>query len=402
MKRPRILITHPWMARGGSEATAMWTLEALQDDFEITFITAAEMDWVELNDAFGTKVNPSKINFIRAPHLPTVDGPAKLAHLQLRYFERFCRRYVSQSDCCISTYNPVQFGRPSLQLIGDFSFSEMMRKRLYIHGDNKFFHRETIIRKLYLVLGKLIALPQIPLHKRGDLVLANSEWSAGQLSEFFAIEKSPVIYPPVILPTAPANAVRDPLGFVCLGRIVPEKEVDRIISILEMVRESGFPVTLRLIGKIDDDAYGVRIRKMVAECDWITPEGFLTLDDKQAILASQTYALHACRIEAFGIAVAEMASMGCIPVVPDTGGAGEIIPYPELQFGSNEEACARILALLKSPAASEKIRAELTSRVSRFGPEVFKSELRDHLLKFTGLKKAPCHANTDQDLAAAH
>ncbi|MDF1825991.1 MAG: glycosyltransferase family 4 protein [Verrucomicrobiales bacterium] len=401
-ERPRLLITHPWMGRGGSEATAMWTLEAFQDDYEITFLTASEMNWSELNEAFGTKVDPDRITFIQAPRLPTVDGPLRLSYLQVRYFERFCRKFAPLVDCCISTYNPVQFGRPAMQLIGDFSFSEKMRKKLYIYGDDKFRHRETVFRKLYLALGKLISIPQLPLHEREDLILANSEWVAAQLEESFQVEDSPVIYPPVVLPEAPGDAIRDPLGFVCLGRIVPEKEIERIISILEMVRNNGFPITLRLIGKVEENAYGCRIRKLISDRDWIIPEGFLTLAAKQQILGSQTYALHACRIEAFGIAVAEMASMGCIPVVPDTGGAGEIIPYPELQFGTNEEACRKILTLLKSPGATEKIRDELTSRMIRFGPEVFKSELCEHLRSFTGLNKLSCHAITDQNLAATH
>ncbi|MEM1442504.1 MAG: hypothetical protein AAGF67_09190, partial [Verrucomicrobiota bacterium] len=87
MNRPQILITHPWMGRGGSEATAMWTLEALQDDFEVTFVTASPMDWEELNGMFGTSVRPEAIRFVRAPRLPTVNSAFRLALLQGRYFE---------------------------------------------------------------------------------------------------------------------------------------------------------------------------------------------------------------------------------------------------------------------------------------------------------------------------
>lgn len=402
MKRPKLLVTHPWMGRGGSEATAMWTLQALQDDFEVTFSTASEMDWSGLNEAFGTEVDLEKIKFVRAPRLPTVDGPLKLTYLQIRHFERFCEKLAREVDHCISAYNPLQFGKPGLQLIGDFSFSEEMRKRLYIHGDGKFCHRETLLRKLYLALGKAIAVPQQGLKDRGDLVLANSEWSAKQLADYFEIEGAPVIYPPVILPTSEGETVRDPLGFVCLGRIVPEKEIDRIIAILERVRAEGFPVTLRLIGNLEEDPYSEKIRGLIKERDWISAEGFLALVAKQELLSSQTYAIHACRIEAFGIAVAEMASMGCVPIVPESGGAGEIVPFSELQFGSNEEACAKIVALLKNPDRVAELRSELTSSVSRFGPEVFMSELREHLMKFTGLNKTSRHANSNENLAATH
>ncbi len=72
-----------------------------------------------------------------------------------------------------------------------------------------------------------------------------------------------------------------------------EKEFERNISILSQVKEKGYPVTLRLIGAIDDSSYSQRIAKAIERHDWITPEGFLSLIKKQEILASQRFALHA-------------------------------------------------------------------------------------------------------------
>lgn len=384
MSKPSILVTHPWMGRGGSEATAMWTLQALQDDYEVTFITASPVDWDELNDAYGSSVDPDRIRLVRAPRLPTVDSPLKLVQAQLRLFERFCRSRAKSFDLCVSAYNPVDFGTPGIQLIGDFSFSEEMRKLLYSHVDRSFHHRETPLRRLYLWFAKVIGVDSLPLRERRDLVLANSEWSRAHLETEFGVPRSPVIYPPVILPRAEKETVRDPLGFVCLGRVVPEKEIERVIEIIEAVRENGVPATLRLIGSLDDSPYAQKIARMVDGVDWIQTEGFLSLERKQEILASQTFALHACRIEAFGIAVAEMASMGCVPIVPSTGGAREIVGHEELHFQSNEEAVSKILALVRNPDRVEQLRRELPAQMDRFGPEVFMKELREHVLEFPG------------------
>ncbi|MEM9017368.1 MAG: hypothetical protein AAGC68_10160, partial [Verrucomicrobiota bacterium] len=120
ISRLKILIAHPWMGRGGSEATAMWALQALQDDHDITFVTSAPEEWEELNAAYGTIVDPAKVQFLRAPKLPSVDGPDKLVNAQLSYFERFCQGIAANFDLCLSAYNPVYFGRPGIQLIGDF------------------------------------------------------------------------------------------------------------------------------------------------------------------------------------------------------------------------------------------------------------------------------------------
>lgn len=384
--RPSILVTHHWMGRGGSEATAMWTLRALQREFDVTFTTASPVDWDELNAAYGSDVVPELIKFRPAPRIPGVKTSEGLIHLRLRQFERFCQSIAPQYDICLSAYNPVDFGRPAIQLIGDFSFSEEMRKRLYIHGESQLRHKKSLVRDAYLNLVNATGVKLRPLADRGDLVLANSTWTVMQLEEYFGVEDAPIIYPPVTLPTASAGSVRDPLGFVCLGRVVPEKEIERIIAILTAVRERGFPVKLRLIGDLDASSYSRSIADLVAEnSEWIIPEGFLDLEQKQAVLASQSFALHACRIEAFGIAVAEMASMGCVPFVPATGGAGEIVRDPRLQFNTDKEAVEKIVAMLESPETVESIRRELPEEMNRFGPKVFTEELRGWVRQFAGL-----------------
>ncbi len=378
-----ILVSHPWMGRGGSEATAMWTLQALQDDYAVTFVTASPLDWDELNGAYGSDVDPAKVDVITAPALPTVDGPLKLVLWQQRYFEKFCHRIAGDYDICLSSYNPVFFGKPGIQLLGDFSFSEEMRKRLYIYGEQTFKHKESLVRKVYLSLGNFFGVKRPPLKTRGDLILSNSQWCVDQLGRCFDISKSTVIYPPVILPAAALDTKRDPLGFVCLGRVVPEKEIERMIRILAALREKGYPVTLKLIGNLDDSDYSRHLAQVLApHAEWIEPVGFLELAEKQRILSEQTFAIHACRIEAFGIAVAEMASMGCVPLVPATGGAVEIVPQSELQYETDEEAASKLVDLIENPGKVESLRSELLSRVGQFGPEVFMRELREHVLTF--------------------
>ncbi len=385
MTPPRsILVVHPWMGRGGSEATALWTLQALQGECErLAFATSSIPDWDDLNAAYGSRVDRSRIETIRVPHLPFIDGPERFARLHRRHFERGCRRLAAEFDLCVSAYNPIDFGRPSIQLIGDFSFSEEMRKRLYVHGEERLLHRKSLVRRLYLKTAELAGAPERPLRERGDLVLANSRWSAAQLERYFDLPDAPVIYPPVSLPGGTGGMERDPLGFACLGRIAPEKEIERIVRILEKVRDLGHPVKLHVIGDPGGSAYGRRIDEMLrARESWIVREGFLGAEAKQRVLAGRSFALHACRIEAFGIAVAEMAAMGCIPFVPSTGGAGEIVPLPELQFGEDEEAVEKIVRLLESPAEAEAIRARLPEEVRRFGPEKFVQELRDFVIRF--------------------
>ena len=54
----------------------MWTLEALQEDYEITFVTAATIDWDSLNRAYGTAVKAERIRLLGGSLL--VSTPAEL------------------------------------------------------------------------------------------------------------------------------------------------------------------------------------------------------------------------------------------------------------------------------------------------------------------------------------
>ncbi|TNF32481.1 MAG: glycosyltransferase family 1 protein, partial [Deltaproteobacteria bacterium] len=65
---------HPRLGRGGSEAGAMWALEALQDDHALTLLTTGDVDWDGLNAFCGTAVRGAEVAVSR-PALPP--GPLR-------------------------------------------------------------------------------------------------------------------------------------------------------------------------------------------------------------------------------------------------------------------------------------------------------------------------------------
>jgi glycosyltransferase involved in cell wall biosynthesis len=374
--QPQILIAHPWMGRGGSEATAMWALHALQEVAKITFTTASPVDWDKLNSTYGTRVSPERIDLLPAPRIPGVATGTTLAYWQRAWFERFCSSVSGRFDACISAYNPIRFSRPAIQLIGDFSFNEEARQDLYPNASEQARHRPSLLRKLYVSVGEQLAGRSDPgIAGSGDCVVANSRWTAGVLGHRFHLQDTPILYPPSSLHGDDREGTREPLSFVCMGRITPEKEIETIIAILDRVRAAGHPVTLDLAGQFGADDYAARIRAMAGERDWIRLVGFLDPDKKAELFASCSFGIHACRVEAFGIAVAEMAAAGLIPFVPSDGGAGEIVESEELIFRDGEDAVAKICNLIRSPSRHQALRASLRAGVARFRPERFAENL---------------------------
>lgn len=377
--QPEILIAHPWMGRGGSEATAMWALHALQDRAKVTFATASPVDWDDLNATYGTRVSPDKVTLLHAPRLPGVKSGTVVAFWQRAWFERFCRTLGAKFDACISAYNPLRFGQRAIQLVGDFSFDEKCRLALYPNATGQVHHRPSLVRHAYLSVGDHLAgRRDEPAFEPGDLVVANSQWTAARLREHFLLTDVPVLYPPS-MPSGSASGTREPLGFVAMNRITPEKEIETLISILDRVRAAGKPVKLDLLGKLGDDRYSQRIRTLVRDRrDWIRMPGFLGPREKAELFASRSFGLHACRVEAFGIAVAEMAAAGLISFVPAGGGTREIIANDALIFRDPDDAARKILAVVDQPESHEALRQSLRNNVSRFDPKHF----ADH---FTGI-----------------
>lgn len=375
--KPRILIAHPWMGRGGSEATAMWTLHALQENARLTFTTASPVDWDDLNATYGTRVAPERITFLPAPRLPGVNSGTRVAYWQRACFERFCRRLGDGFDACLSAYNPIRFDAPAIQLIGDFSFDEDCRLRLYPHAAEQAHHRPSPLRRGYLTVGEWIAgRAARPAIGPGDRVVANSAWSAEVLRRMFGLSGAPVLHPPVPPALSVAAAPRDPLGFVCLGRVVPDKDLPSIIAILDRLRAVGRPVTLDLVGGFGDDSHARQVRRLVeARHEWIRTPGFLGPREKAALFATRSFAIHACRVEAFGIAVAEMAAAGLVPFVPAEGGSGEIVGDDDLIYRDPDDAVCKILARVDDPAGTEALRPRMRARAAGFAPEHFARRL---------------------------
>jgi glycosyltransferase involved in cell wall biosynthesis len=372
---PRVAVVHPHLvAGGGSEACALWTLQALQDESRLTLVTMGRPDLEALNRKYGTTVDANKIEgrFLRLP-----PGTRKRFDA-LRGFplSRYCRRHARDFDVMISAYNVMDFGVAGIQRIADFSFDDALRRELHPGngGAGGGFHKASLMRSLYLGLARALAGSSGDGWKR-NLTVANSEWTRDLLRERFGVA-SDIVYPPVAggFPAVPWNERED--GFVVIGRLVPEKGVLRVIEILSDVRREK-PVHLHIVGRRERTAYA---REVEALCrrnrDWVHLEGEKYGPEKAEFLARHKYGMSGCRNEAFGIAVAEMVKAGSLVWVPDGGGQKEIVAHPGLVYSGRDHAVSLILAALGEPAAEAALRYHLEARADLFSSGRFAEEMR--------------------------
>ena len=334
-KRRSIALFYPVFAGGGAEAVALWTACALQDDYDVTLFTALDVDLERLNQMYATYVSPDRVK-VKAQF----SGQARdfltwlrakgqlfghlILHNSIRWFKTASQGY----DVCFSAYNAIDFGRLGLQYI----------------------HWHTVLRqpRLYWISGFS--------EKRAvsNVSVANSQYTADKFEKTFG-HSIDVLYPPVVydesLKIVPWEK-REPLSFVCSGRIVKAKSPHRIIEILQEVRQRGYDVKLHLTGGGGGnyaDGYVRQVEAMVREnSDWVTLHTNLNYQDYMDVLRNCRYGFH-LKMEPFGISVAEIVQMGLVPLVRYRGGQVEIVgtDHPEILIHPKDDHCAKIISILQ-------------------------------------------------------
>ncbi len=381
--RAKVALVHPGLGFGGSEAAVLWTIEALKRDYHVTLISMGEVDLERLNAYYGTPLVPGDFSTQRVPLPWGLRNTSEFSALKGRFLQRYIRRFAPEFDVLISGYGPMDFGKPGVQMIADFSFVDEWRLELHptFRTRKTWFYGDTLVRRTYLGICDRIAAVSPEAWKQ-NITLANSAWSADRLLKKYGIP-SQVVYPPVAIdfPLTP-YADRDK-GFVCLGRVSPEKCVHSVIEILQRVRERGHDVHLHILGGLDDSDYANKVRGLAEHFrEWVFLEGWTLGDRKRELLAGHRFGINACPNEAFGIAVAEMVLAGCLVFVPNGGGQAEIINHPALIYEDEADAVEKIDYILTHEAEQEKLRAHLRLGSNSISVKTFVEAIRRIVAEF--------------------
>ncbi len=279
-------------------------------------------------------------------------------------FYRFRRlkKVVKEADICISGANIFDFGKPAHHFIlqgrflGDNAFSDFYMHRPPPKGFplliRKFrtFVAETVLRPLIGIRSsrKILADPR-------EHIYVPSRYVGDAIRAFYGPFNCTLLYPPTTFEVPPMDVERDPFRVIYLGRIHQEKEINKIIDIIDLARDlSKKPLTLQIAGYLEDTPYVQGLRKFAEKTPWIQFVGPVFNEKKAAFLLSGTYAIHAERDEAFGISVTEYLKAGCIAIVPDEGGTMEIVDNPDLTYHTTEEAAAILTRLISDDRFRQK------------------------------------------------
>jgi glycosyltransferase involved in cell wall biosynthesis len=377
-------VIHPQLRYGGSETGALWTIEALKRDHEVTLITGGRVDLPRLNEYYDTDLRPGEFTILEVRLPLGLHRTFKLPGLRGALFARECRRLAPRFDAITYHYNPGDLGVPLIQFVADFSFAPKLQKALHpsIMTGLPWWYGDTILRRAYRGLCQRLA-PSRAENWKKNFTVANSQWTAGVLEREFGLVATRVQFPPVPgnFPVVPWNEREN--GFVCVGRVVSEKRMDAVIGILDQVRQHGFDIHLHILGALDDSPFARKVQALASRHgDWVFLEGRVVGKAKRELMARHKFGINGCEHEAFGIAVAELVKAGCLTFVPDSGGQTEIVDHPSLTFQNDDDAIQKIVSALGNPGLQAALVGHLRDRSRELSTERFQAGIRSLLAEF--------------------
>ena len=380
--KKRVAVWQPYFLGGGAEAVALWILEALCSDYDVTLYTLSDVDLSWLDAMYSTQLADKPITI--KTQLPKwlnqvadyLISNNKTLRMGLIYWTiRYFKSIASQYDVVFSAFNSLDMGQPGIQ---------------YLHWVRVIEDNREKAKPWSKFLMKWADFSYDRL--RSNLSVANSQYTAQRVEETYGIQ-SEVIFPPVITQIDALPWQEKENAFLCSGRIVQAKQTHRVINILKAVRDKGVDVQLHITGG-GGGSYGQEyLRKVEALAqeysDWVHLHQNLPYGDYLKILARCRYGIH-YKPEPFGISIAEMLKANMIPFVRSKGGQMEIVgaDHGEILFADEADAVEKIVRVLKDQALQDNLLHALKQRQELFSTERFMNDIRAIVKKYLATSKS--------------
>jgi len=379
----RIALVYPLLEEvGGAERLTLDMYRALRDlGHEVDLYTAHlnEDAWQVLTGGIDDIPRPT---VLREPLIELIDrlfNRALLLRVLLAapYLGRHAKKLRNRYDLIIETESDVPLKWADASYIQAFPPAELPRYYLHIERLKLSLHER--------VYNSLIAWWARSIADRTKPVMVNSTWTAKYAREAYGSQRVYVVHPPVNVEEL--SSIGGDRGKVVLtvSRIDWAKRVTEIPEVAKLVPEAEFylvgstrPASGPVLEVLKERAE--RLRNFHVETD-VPRRRILELMSQASIY------LHPPLAEHFGIAIAEAAAAGLVPVVyRDGGGWTDIASRVDQGLGYTgvEEAARTVRSLLNDGERLRALSAKAREVAREFSYENFKIRLNEVIKELAG------------------
>ena len=209
-------------------------------------------------------------------------------------------------------------------------------------------------------------------------IMTNSTWTAEHVRSIYGNERVYVVHPPVNVEELSSLAERTKRGKIALtvSRIAPEKRLPQLVEVARLVPEVEF-----YLAEAMGPASGPVIQELKRKSEGLSNFHLETDVPRRRIIELMSQAsiyLHPPFAEHFGIAIAEAAAAGLVPVVyRDGGGWTDIASRVDqgLGYTSVEEAAHIVRSLLNDAGRLKALSAKAKEVAKGFSYEAFRARV---------------------------
>jgi len=375
----RVALIHTaFLSAGGAEKLFLEMRRALKDlghDVDLYTAYFYKRAWDVITNGMGDVPEPI---ILREPITSMIFRKAKLLGMLLAGWrlEELVKRFRLRYDLIIETQSDVPFrwadaSYVHFPIVDTLKFlMHQYRLRLY----------ERAYNSLAIWMARALADGTKP-------VMTNSTWTVKYIRETYGNQRVYVVHPPVNLEEL--SSIGGDRGKVVLtvSRIVWDKRVTEIPEVAKLVPEAEF----YLVGSTRPESGPVleilkeraeRLRNFHVETD-VPRKRILELMSQASIYLNPPITEH------FGIAIAEAAAAGLVPVVyRDGGGWTDLVSRIDqwLGYTSVEEAAHIIRSLLYDRVRLKELSAKAREVAKSFSYETFREKLDEVLKELIKLK----------------
>lgn len=378
---PDIAVFHPDITRGGGgETVALYVLDALVNDHDVTLYTESDPEIGSLSRQYGVAVRGEDLIVKSMSSLPVsaIETVADVSNkwlqtdlhldaLKSAFVQRRMRSSELDHDLLVSTANEFFVDGPSLQYIHFPSYSGSADSAYETWAPS-------LPYRFYRTVCRAVAGARD--FDTSTTLVTNSRWTRKIVQRTYD-HPVKVVYPPVkVEDFDPVMDDQEP-GFVSVGTVHQSKRQLEMIKILDKLQARGIDTHLHIIGGIGSQSYYERVRGEAADREYVYLEGHVDRQELIELIEQHRYGLHGRKNEHFGIAIAEMVAGGVIPFVPNGGGQIEIIgEKPELKYDSIDDAVRKITKVMANRKLQQEIKRDLESTIIQYSTDQFEKSIQ--------------------------
>lgn len=211
-------------------------------------------------------------------------------------------------------------------------------------------------------------IPVYEFRNRADNCVINSKFTQALFEKAYR-RRIEVVYPSITGDTYELGPIEGRSDILFFSRLVPEKRPELFINLA-----SYFPaLSFRLLGAVNDESYVADLQRLVQEKGVSNVTFFVnpSVDEVRECFRHCKVFVFTARNEHFGIATVEAMRYGALPLVHDSGGQREIVPFDQLRFVDGELVPKfKMLVEMKDQELSD-LYGQVRNHVKEFREEVY-------------------------------